>query len=58
MGLFRLIRHGTFLAAAYAVLLYAGEAVFPGTLGNLAFSPLALISAFSMMLLDAAYSLR
>ena len=58
MGVFRRIVQGLYLAGGFMLVLFIFESAFPGTLGPLAFSPIAIISAFSMMALDSMFSLR
>ena len=58
MGRFRQFVQGLYLAGIFLAALFIGESAAPGTLGEMAFSPIALISLFSMMALEAFYSLR
>ena len=58
MGVFRQLVQGLYLAGGFAALLFLGEAFSPGTLGAMAFSPIAFIALFAMMALEAVYSLR
>lgn len=58
MSLLKRFMQGVFLSTGYALVLALGGVASPGTLGELAFSPIGLLALFSMMLLEAVYSFR
>ena len=55
---FKLFVYGLWFALLYFGFAVLGEAVFPGSLKDTAFTDLGILSFFSVLVLDSLFTLR
>ncbi|HLC79807.1 MAG TPA: hypothetical protein VJG83_05315 [archaeon] len=57
MGHFKKIVQGLYLGLAFASAIFFLDILSPGVIADMAFTPVALISLFSLLILEAMFSL-